>query len=325
MAYTPAYENSLHFSPYFQSYARTLAIHLIDRYDLHSKDIIEIGCGKGEFLALLCTLGDNRGVGFDPSYVPDKTGVETNQITFIRDFYSERYADYRADFIGCRHVLEHVQSPRAFMMSVRNSIGDQSSTVVFFEVPNALFTFRDHGIWDLIYEHCSYFCASSLAYLFMACGFEVDYLSEAYAGQFLCIEAVPVKFDGTVQGCPKLCKEMARYVAGFEEQHQRKIATWQEKLIQIGRSGQRAVVWGAGSKGVTFLNMVNAHSLIEYVVDINPRKHGMHLAGTGQQIVPPDFLRKYQPALIILMNAIYKDEVCGLITKMGLTSEIVTA
>jgi len=80
----------------------------------------------------------------------------------------------------------------------------------------------------------------------------------------------------------------------------------EKELEQIKGKGQRAVVWGAGSKGVTFLNVLNIQDQIEYVVDINLRKQGMYIAGTGQQIVPPEFLRNYQPDVVIVMNLIYK-------------------
>ncbi|MCA9990344.1 MAG: hypothetical protein KDE29_05015, partial [Anaerolineales bacterium] len=70
MAYDQAYENSLHFSDRFQQYATALASDLVARYGLQGKDIVEIGSGQGDFLQLLCELGQNRGVGFDPSYDP---------------------------------------------------------------------------------------------------------------------------------------------------------------------------------------------------------------------------------------------------------------
>jgi hypothetical protein len=38
-----------------------------------------------------------------------------------------------------------------------------------------------------------------------------------------------------------------------------------------------------------------AHSGIEYVVDINPRKAGRSVPGTAQKIVPPEYLRDYRP------------------------------
>ena len=90
MAYDENYENSLHFSPRFQTYARSIAKRLIDRYSLYDKDIIEIGCGQGEFLTLLCEIGDNRGLGFDRSYSPDKNNVDSqSKLTLIREDYSE--------------------------------------------------------------------------------------------------------------------------------------------------------------------------------------------------------------------------------------------
>jgi SAM-dependent methyltransferase len=327
MEYSQAYENSLHFSPRFQRYAESLAVRLVERYDLHGKDIIEIGCGKGDFLILLCKLGDNRGIGFDRSYVPDPdTHMVTGQVTFVQDFYSERYADCRADLICCRHVLEHIQSPRDFVSSVRRSIGRRTDTIVFFEVPNALFTLRDLGVWDLIYEHCSYFGPSSLARLFALCGFDVCDLAETYAGQFLCLEAVPREgiADLTAGPCGDL-EGMSAHVAAFADQYRRKVETWERRLEQMAQAGRRVVVWGAGSKGVSFLNTLKIREQVEYVVDVNPRKHGMVVAGTGQGIVPPEFLRDYQPEVIVVMNAVYETEIRRLVESLGLVPEILCA
>jgi len=327
MEYTQDYDNSLHFSPRFQGYAELLAARLVDRYDLQDKDIIEIGCGKGDFLRLLCELGKNRGVGFDPSYVPEQNAdASAERITFIRDFYSERYASYKADFICCRHVLEHIQFPRDFLSSVRRSIGDRFGTVLFIEVPNVLFTLRDLGIWDLIYEHCSYFSASSLSYLFTSCGFGICDLSETYEGQFLCIEALPREGLSGSTCDPRVGLEgMTSDVAAFADQYRSKVQAWRRNLERIARAGQRAVIWGAGSKGVTFLNTLETQDQIVYAVDINPRKQGMYLAGTGQQVVPPDFLQDDQPDVLIVMNPIYEDEIRQLTEGLGFTPEFMCA
>jgi hypothetical protein len=190
MEYTGRYENSLFFSPQFQSYAGSLAEGLVRRHDLHGKDIIEIGSGKGDFLKLLCRLGDNRGVGFDPSYDPALDPDPPAGIRFVRDFYGERYSDYAADLICCRHVLEHIAEPARFLSLLRNAIGARASKV-FFEVPNGLYSFLDLGIWDLIYEHVSYFTESSLTTVFRNAGFQVLNTGVEYDNQFLWIEAAP--------------------------------------------------------------------------------------------------------------------------------------
>jgi len=321
MDYTQYYENSLYFSPLFQNYTESLASDLVDRYDLHGKDIIEIGSGKGDFLKVICKLGDNRGVGFDPTYVPKQSdnGKEKGQIKFVHQFYSESSALYKADFICCRHVLEHIQYPFDFLNTVRRSIGKRLNMVVFFEVPNVMFTIRDLGIWDLIYEHCSFFSKSSLYFLFKSCGFKIYDIKETYKGQYLCIEALPVKnlqiskhyFYGEL-------KDLSSHIKIFANKYIDKIKVWRYNLKQVIQRKQKVVVWGAGSKGVTFLNILNTQKKIEYVVDINPRKQEKYIAGTGQQIVQPEFLRNYRPDMIIVMNPIYQDEIRQITEKLGL-------
>lgn len=326
VAYKQDYENSLHFSPRFQEYAGSLAMRLVERYDLRGKDIIEIGCGQGDFLRLLCQLGGNRGVGFDPSYVPGREGPETTgQVTVVQDFYSERYADYGADFVCCRHVLEHVQCPREMLTSVRRAAGARAGMVVFFEVPNVWFTLGNLGIWDLIYEHCSYFSAHSLCHLFASCGFEVCDVSEAYEGQFLCIEAVAAAERGMPRPYKGCQEKMVLAVAEFGDRYRDKVHHWQRTVREIVGAGRRAVIWGAGSKGVTFLNALQIRDHIQYAVDINPRKQDMYLPGTGQQIVSPEFLREVRPDVVIVMNAIYEDEIRQFTEGLGLDPEFVCA
>ena len=98
-------------------------------------------------------------------------------------------------------------------------------------------------------------------------------------------------------------------VMEFAERYKEKKAIWKNKIEHLSNAGKRVALWGAGSKGVTFLNMLNFNKLIRYVVDINPRKQGMYVGGTGQEIVPPEFLREYQPDVLIIMNVIYDEEI----------------
>jgi 2-polyprenyl-3-methyl-5-hydroxy-6-metoxy-1,4-benzoquinol methylase len=191
MEYTERYENSLFFSQQFQKYAEGLAARLIERHGLRAKDIIEIGCGKGDFLKLLCRMGGNRGVGFDPSYEPELEAEPLEGIEVVRDFYGERYKDYAADFICCRHVLEHIAEPAQFIGMLRRAIGNRPGTRLYFEVPNGLYSFRELGIWDIIYEHPSFFTSKSLTRLFEDANFLVSGTGIEFNNQFLWIEASP--------------------------------------------------------------------------------------------------------------------------------------
>lgn len=319
LEYSPAYENSLHFSPYFQGYATSLAKRLINRYNLYGKNIIEIGCGKGYFLKLLCQLGDNRGVGFDPACAEEDADAMKEQIKFFRDFYSERYVNYKGDLIVCRQTLEHIHNPKDFLKMLRHAIGNCESTRVFFEVPNALKTFQKLFIWDIIYEHCSYFTPTSLLRTFSSAGFHVCEITEEFKGQYLCLYAEPnnrsnMDYDYKSSGEDNW---VSYEIATFTSKFQNKVRRWREKLDRLVNEGKKVVVWGAGSKGVTFLNIFKDYWQIEYAVDINPLKQGMYIPGTGQKIVSPKFLREYRPDVVIIMNPVYKSEIKSFMADLG--------
>ena len=55
--YDGDYENSQFFSPSFHAYATDLARQLIDDHHHAGGVVVEIGSGKGEFLAMLCRAG----------------------------------------------------------------------------------------------------------------------------------------------------------------------------------------------------------------------------------------------------------------------------
>ena len=325
--YTARYEATQGYSPTFNRFHQALAQDLIDRYDLRGKDIIEIGCDKGDFITMLVEMGDNRGVGFDPAYVPGRhPSPAADRLTFIPDFYSEKYTDYHADFICCKMTLEHIPDVGNFVATVRRSIGDNTGAVVFFQIPNARYVLCDVAFWDVYYEHCSYFTKGSLARLFRANGFDVKALWTAYDDQYLMIEARPA----TAASTPPLSDEespaetmqlvdyfVAHYGPGRDE--------WRRALARMKGQGQKVVLWGGGSKGVAFLTTLK-QSLddIAYAVDINPIKTGTFMAGTGQEIIAPDFLKAYRPDVVIIMNPVYREEITRDLASMGLAPEILT-
>jgi len=178
-------------------------------------------------------------------------------------------------------------------------------------VPNVMFTLKDFGIWDLIYEHCGYFTESSLRHLFVETGFIPLRVSEAFGGQYIWIEAKPSfqkKNFQTTSGQIST-DTVGRHVNGFADRYRQQISKWRKVVAELRRSGTKTVVWGAGSKGVTFLNVLNVESGIESVVDVNPHKHGHFVPGTGQRVVSPDDLSGIGPDVIITMNPVYADEI----------------
>ncbi len=324
--YGEDYDNSLHYSGKFRAYAESLARDLVARYDLHDKKIVEIACGKGDFLAYICQVGNNSGYGFDPSYEPDRQDEQAHShITITQDYYSERYADLDADLVCCRHALEHIEKPKDFLKAVHAAVTANQGAPIYFEVPNSLYTLKDMGIWDIIYVHCSYFCENSLARVFTESGFAVHKLNDSFGGQFLSIETTLAdSLENNAYTASTSLSEMASYAEAFEKNYADKITIWKQRLSEFKQSGKRVVVWGAGAKGVTFLNVLKVGDEIGYLVDLNIHKHGKYVPGTGHQVVSPEQLKDYQPDVVIVMNPIYADEIAQSLNDMGVKAAIIT-
>ncbi len=324
LEYSSRYEESQGFSPRFNQFAADLAQRLIQRYELHGKEVMEIGCGKGDFLTLLCQLGNNKGLGIDPTYISERTSAElADRVRFITDFYSEQYVNLCADFIACRHTLEHVQPVQDFVKLVRQSIGERRDPVVFFEVPDVGRVLKELAFWDIYYEHCSYFSLGSLARLFRRSEFDLFDLRKDYDDQYLLLEAVAANgSEGPYWESEEDLGELESLVGYFGKHHGAKLNEWARSLQRIRDRGERAVLWGSSSKAVAYLTSLGIKDEVEFVVDVNPFRQGKFLAGSGHEIVAPDFLREYKPDAVIAMNPIYLDEIRADLDRLGVKAEL---
>jgi SAM-dependent methyltransferase len=325
--YSPQCEETQGFSPTFNVFARSMAKRLSEDYGMKGKRVIEIGCGKGEFIALLCELGMEQGIGIDPTYVPDRLQSEAaKRVEFIQDFYSERHAHLSADLICCRHTLEHIGPVGSFLRMLRRNIGDRTETLAFFEVPDTLRILREAAFWDIYYEHCSYFTAASLARLFWWSGFEVIDLRCEYDEQYLTLlarpleNAVPPLVSSPAEGD---LAEVVRAVKQFPKRFEKIRRKWVGTIRNLKREGKRIVLWGSGSKAVGFIVTLGFDEEIEYVVDVNPHKQGKFMPGVAQQIVAPSFLRHYRPDCVIIMNPVYKREIHDQLASMALEPMVI--
>jgi hypothetical protein len=214
----------------------------------------------------------------------------------------------------------------AFLEMLRESLGDGSDTVVYFEVPEALFILRDLSIWDIIYEHCNYFGHESLGTIFSRAGFEIISLENYFDDQFLAIEARPSK-PGKPATLPNVIPELRveAWVAAFADHFARTKDEWNRKLLELKGAGKKVAIWAAGSKTVSFVNHFDLENEIDSIVDINPRKQGVFLPGSGHEILSPDALKSNPPDTVILMNSHYRDEIAAQLESMGITPELLCA
>jgi hypothetical protein len=295
-------------SPTFNTFNRAIAEELVSRYDIRGKTVLEIGCGKGEFLSLICKLGDNRGIGYDPSFVPARQRSDQD-VRFVREFFTEDTNEIAPDLLCCKMTLEHIGQTHRFLGSVR-CVANRGDSVVFFQVPDVDRILKEGAFWDVYYEHCSYFSTTSLKHLFTGTGFTVRRIWTGYDDQYLMIVTSPA--ERGVDIAPSDADGVAaiiRSTGSFAAAVARSRAAWLSKLRSWAAIGQRTVLWGSGSKAVAFLTPLGVHDEVEHAVDINPYRVGKFLPGTGQRIVAPGSLHDYRPDNVIIMNPVYRDEV----------------
>jgi C-methyltransferase C-terminal domain/Methyltransferase domain len=310
--YSAAYEETQAYSPRFLRFLDEIWDDQIARFELGpGMAALEIGCGKGEYLVGLCERSGCGGIGLDPGYRPERTSSSAvDRITFIRDFYGPKYAHLHADYVCCRHTLEHIAPVLDFVRLVRETIGDRRHVNVFFELPDMERVLRQGAFWDVYYEHCSYFTRGSLARLFRSAAFDVHRLYKAYDSQYLMLEAQPVA-QRTEALLPQEndLATVTSLVARFERQVTERLQSLADELARHRDRGHRLAIWGSGSKCVSLVSSLDLGAEPVAVVDINPHKHGKFLAGSGLEIVSPDALRSLRPEVVLVMNSIYSDEI----------------
>jgi SAM-dependent methyltransferase len=320
--YADDYENSQAHSTVFAEYLDSLVALLIERHALEGRTVLEVGCGKGEFLARLCRAARCRGIGFDPSYSEARHGPVGPAVRIVPDRFDRWDPRLEAALVCCRHVIEHLARPRELLETIRAGL-DGTPTPVFFETPRLEWILRARAFWDVCYEHCSYFTTPVLARLFESCGFTVTDSGPAFGGQYQWLTA---RADGprrpagvAAPAGPAHRRETEAFGAAWAAAR----GDWEARMAALARRGPSAV-WGAGAKGVMFLNLLDlGPDAVPVVVDQNPRKQGAYVPGTGQPIVPPAGLREHGIRTVLLMNPNYREEVAATLSREGLAAELV--
>lgn len=303
--YGQQYDNDQTRSAEFADYLDGHIRRLVQDRAVRDCTIVEVGCGNGWFLERLVSASPTcSGVGFDPAYRgPDQ--LLDGRIRFARRYFLPEDAALHADVVVCRHVIEHVADPVALLTSVRQALGQSRQPRVFFETPCVEWILRNQVIWDFFYEHCSYFSAQSMKTAFSRAGFEVERVEHVFGGQYLWLEATAARGEGAYETDARDVPALAK---AFGQAEPRLRERWNSDVQSLLRRG-KAAVWGAGAKGVTFLNIVDpAASLIDCAVDISRSKQGRFIGGTGHLVVGVEQLPQRGVASVLLMNPNYRLE-----------------
>lgn len=289
MQYDQDYQNEQGLSSAFRAHLEAMA-QVVGRH-FAGLSLIEVGCGKGQFLEQLAAQGFDI-TGLDPTYEGDNPRV-------LKQYFTPALG-LQAQGIVLRHVLEHVQDPVAFLRGLCASNG--GSGKIYIEVPCLDWIARQRAWFDIFYEHVNYFRLQDFQRLFGTV-FEAGH---CFDGQYLYVVA-----DLATLRQPEYHAEQAfslpdGFMAAIDDSRAR--------LQQAGSAASRAV-WGGASKGVIFaLFMQRAGLPIDTVIDINPAKQGKYLAATGIQVLSPtQGMAQLRPgADLYVMNSNYLPEIQSL-------------
>ncbi|MBS1646110.1 MAG: methyltransferase domain-containing protein [Bacteroidetes bacterium] len=279
--YDQHYQNEQSNSVFFQHHLKNV-VQILKENELLNKKIVEIGCGKAYFMNMLIESGEDV-TGFDPTYEGDSNKV-------IKDFFSEKYANIGAETIILRHTLEHISKPFHFIQTIAKA--NKYKGHIYIEVPTFEWIVKHKASEDVFYEHCNYFTLETLQHLF----------TDSVGGHFFNDQYIYVIAD-----LSKVKKEVEphpikNYNIGFNE----KITQYQNLISKK----QNIAIWGAGAKGSTFLNLVDKDATkIACVIDINPKKQGQFIGGTGHLIIKPQDIAERNIKAIVVMNINYLSEI----------------
>lgn len=307
--YDDRYQNNQALSDAFMRHMRFVSEILQRRYANGAK-LVEVGCGKGEFLELLQDGGHFNVKGYDAAYEGSNPAVEKRFLT-AADSIS-------ADIVVLRHVLEHIQTPHEFLSLLRDVFGD---TDIYVEVPEFDWIRKHETLFDVTYEHVNYFTPQTLAALFAGEKQQGTLFDEQY--QYVIGNLGRLNFDAFAATYDDVSHWETLSLQQLFPHYFNKIDTLLESVLAAGR---RIYVWGGATKGVMFVHHCLARSpaaAASFVaaVDINPAKSGNYMPSSKLPIIAPETFVADADGneTILVTNPNYRREIREFLDGAGLT------
>jgi SAM-dependent methyltransferase len=315
--YRHDYEATQSFSGTFNAFNRQVAREVAKAAAGREGIVVEVGCGQGEFLALLQQHGITRSTGFDPAFDPARSAVFGSPgISVVDAEFDAAAVSCPVAAVVCKMTLEHIARPVEFLAGMADLARRNDGAPVVIQVPNAEQVFRSLAFWDVYYEHCNYFTRHSLNTALRRAGLAVDEMNTGFDDQYLLCRASP-SGQAADHRAPSSPDGFDDFCAGSKVA----INKWQVWAEQARADGGVAL-WGGGSKAVAFLSATGLAGRMQAAIDINPRKAGTFLAGSGVPVVSPQQAADMNLAHVLLLNPVYRDEVSQTMAALGMRSTL---
>lgn len=307
-SYYDDYLMTVSHSPQMRAYQQAQAAKFVDRFELAGKRVVEAGCGDGNYLQILSSLGVEA-VGTEPSdrfrAVALETGLEVHggYVSVADGVPGAPYAGFVT-----REVLEHVPDPNDFLQALRRCLTDDGVGLV--EVPSIEQALERGRFFDFFPDHVNYFSAATLARALEQNGFLVSEISRGMNGEYL---------EAWVRA------DAGRDLAALRGAVDSTVASLHEFISSCRAAGKTVAFWGSGAKGLTTMAVagIKQDAVVRYVIDADPYKTGRFTPVSHLPVNPPSYLAEEPVDAVVVTALAYRDEiVAALRGKLGFSGTI---
>ena len=309
------------FSDHLLAHSRRHALGLVESRGLGADSlVVELASNDGYLLQNFVEAGVPV-LGIDPA--PAQVQVANDKgVRSICRFFGVELADEllaagarRADVIIANNVCAHVPDLNGFVAGMKRLLA-----------PGGLITIENPYVRDLI-DHCE-FDTIYHEHLFYHSCVGIDGLMARHGLHLNHVEYFPDLHGGTlryhVSHEPGRSPELVRYLEQeaelgvdsfrYYEGFAARVETLKAELLALLRGlraeGRTIAAYGAAAKGSTMLNFVGIdRDLVSFVVDRNVHKHGLHMPGTHQPILPVEALAAERPDYTLILAWNFKEEI----------------
>lgn len=251
--------------------------------------IIEIGSNDSFFLERLRSAGFERLVGVEPSRWLAEEAVARGFLVLNDYFAAGTVARLlagggQARAIICRHTLEHVPEPLAFLTALRECL-DPKQGIALVEVPDGAVIPEQMNVYDFWDEHLHYFCEANLVRLVERAGMSVQ---EVEVQPHLDTRNLLVWCTARPEGGTTEPSEEAPAVVALWREFAADWKAYRSRLIvALTRAPHPLYLLGASHRQYNFANYAHIGALVDYFIDDDPAKIGRSppLAGGHPSII----------------------------------------
>ena len=264
----------------------------IEKYNLKSRLILEVGCGNGDILEILRELECNsHGLEHKSEFVEnlEKEGYKVfpGYPSEIQNLDLEnRYGAFLS-----LNVLEHAPNIKDFLSSIRNMLNPDA--VGLIEVPNFDMIVSKNMISEFMVEHLTYFDRATLRLALESSGFEIIDIKEVWHNYMLSAVVKlrpPLNMVNSIRQWNLLKNEIHRLFSTYTK--------------------DEICVWGAGHQSLATISILELHNHIQFIIDNSKSKQGLFAPSSGIPIVAPDELKNSSSVkCVVVLGGSYTQEI----------------